>query len=519
MTSRIHNDLLNIPSSTGFDEYDNLKSAERMDISTAPPSPVNCSVSIERRVNSADILRVRRNSDRSSLSFNTKKHTDWVKTILSRLQFVFLKRNDQKSDKIPEDDSFNVSTSSRSSTSVDTVRVVARDNSLVDHDKDVITPTLDVNNKSDVNSNISLSQQNICQPSICQQNICQQDICDAVIPKSSDHHYEDSTSKVSSESSFFDVCAQTPRHFSKEPEVLGKVGRFTIVRESEDFNTTMFDQCHCHEKPCRFSANGGVHPVLPPESLPDLVPHHSQFYPVNAHNSPPIRIPVHRNSMNLASYKLSSQQNGTQQNGSQLKHYSWDSIAPYRPGVSQSSSLYTHQSSAATSRSSLSSLKYSSDSTSVNKNISSNSSDLTNSRGRSKNIVNKPIKQPSPVVNGLVRPRRSFSTNKVSDKLLQEILCDRRQQILPNAATKFETHEPYTTINSHTGRKFEVEWSSSSEPASSSPSSTTSSGISIASSPNSSLYSLQGALTRSSTLSSKCGRKFEVTVISCNNNE
>ncbi|CAG8809223.1 14394_t:CDS:1, partial [Racocetra persica] len=368
MTSRIHNDLLNIPSSTGFDEYDNLKSAEksaeRMDISTAPPSPVNCSVSIERRVNSADILRVRRNSDRSSLSFNTKKHTDWLKTILSRLQFVFLKRNDQKSDKIPEDDSINVSASSRSSTSVDTVRVVARDNSLVDHDKDVITPTLDVN-KSEVNSNISLSQQNVCQQNTCQQDICQQDICDAVIPKSLDHHYEDSTLKVSSESSLFEVCAQTPRHFSKEPEVLGKVGRFTIVRESEDFNTTMFDQCHCHEKPCRFSANGGVHPVLPPEALPDLVPHHSQFhhsqfYPVNTYNSPPIRIPVHSNSVNLASYKLSSQQ----KYGTQLKHYSWDSVAPYRPGVSQSSSLYTHQSSAATSRSSLSPLKYSSDSTS-----------------------------------------------------------------------------------------------------------------------------------------------------------
>ncbi|CAG8824370.1 7821_t:CDS:1, partial [Racocetra persica] len=148
-------------------------------------------------------------------------------------------------------------------------------------------------------------------------------------------------------------------------------------------------------------------------------------------------------------------------------------------------------------------------------NISSNSSDLTNSRGRTKSVVNKPIKPPSPVVNGLVRSRRSFSTNKVSDKLLQEILYDRR----PNSTSKFETHEPYTTINSHTGRKFEVEWSSSSEPASSSPSSTTSSGISLASSPNSSLYSLQGALTRSSTLSSKCGRKFEVTVISCNNNE
>ncbi|CAG8582592.1 30_t:CDS:1 [Cetraspora pellucida] len=495
MTSRINNDLLSILSSTGFDEYDNLKGVKRMDVSTAPPSPVNCSISIERRVNSADILRVRRNSDKSSLLSN-KKHPDWVKSILSRLQLVFLKRNDQKSEKIPEDESIinDLSTSSRSSSSVDTVQVVGRDNSFVDHNKDVITPNLDKNNKSDVDSNIGLSQQ---------------DICDAIIPKSLDHHYdEDSNLKDSSNnesSSFFDVCAQTPRHFSKEPEVLGKVGRFTIVREREDFNTTMFDQCHCHEKPCRFSANGGVHPVLPPESLPELVPHYPQFYPANAY-TPPIRIPVQKN---LASYKISSQQYGTQ-----LRHNSWDSIALYRPGVSQSS-LYTQQSSAATSRSSLSSLKYSSDSTSVNKITTSNNCDLINTRGLSKNIINKSIKPPSPVVNGLVRPKRSSSSNKVTENLLQEILYDRRQQLLPTATSKLETHEPYTTINSHTGRKFEVEWSSSSSETASSPSSTMSSGISLASSPNSSLYSIQGgASTRSSTLSSKCGRKF---VISRNN--
>src|SRR5439155_26089574 len=32
-------------------------------------------------------------------------------------------------------------------------------------------------------------------------------------------------------SSLFEICAQTPRHNTSEAEILGKVGRFTIVRE------------------------------------------------------------------------------------------------------------------------------------------------------------------------------------------------------------------------------------------------------------------------------------------------
>ncbi|CAG8510729.1 6080_t:CDS:2 [Dentiscutata erythropus] len=417
MTSRINNDLLGVPSSTGFDEY-NLKGAKRMDVSTAPPSPVNCSISIERRVNSADILRVRRNSDKSPL-LNNKRQSDWWKSFLSRIQQIpFLKRNEQKISKDVYTSEIDLSATSRSSSSVD-VRAISCDNNIV---------------------------------------------------------------------SVFDVCAQTPRHFSKEPEVLGKVGRFTIVREREDFSTTLFDQCHCQEKPCRFSANGGDHPVMPPETLPDLIPYTSQSCIVNE-SSPPIRIPIHKDSMNLASYKLSCQQYGAQ-----MRQNSWESIAPYRPGVSQSSSiytqnsLYTQQSSAATSRTSLSSLKYSTDSSNINvtnnKISTSYSSDLALSRSRSKNIVNKSIKPPSPVANG-----------------------------------PFETNEPHTTISSHTGRKFEV-WSSSSSESASSPSSTMSSSIlSMSSSPNNSLYSLQGTSTRCSTLSSKHGRKFEVTVISSGKTE
>ncbi|KAF0539078.1 hypothetical protein F8M41_007346 [Gigaspora margarita] len=309
----------------------------------------------------------------------------------------------------------------------------------------------------------------------------------------------------------------------------------------------MFDQCHCQEKPCRFSANGGVHPVLPPETLPDLIPHSSQFYTINESTSP-IRIPVYRDSKNLASYKLSCQQyNSTQ------RHNSWESITPYRPGLSRGSSiytqnsLYTSQSSAATSRSSLSSLRYSTDFSNANimnnKTTTTYSSDLASTRGRSKNVINKPIKPPSPVANGRVRQKRSLSSNfKASDNnLLQEILNDRRQQLLPTTTTttttttststttttttskstsKSETNEPHTTISSHTGRKFEVEWRPSSSEPESSPSSTMSSSVlSMSSSPNSSIYSTQGASTRSSTLSSKQGRKFEVTIISSDNTE
>ncbi|CAG8637870.1 20996_t:CDS:2 [Gigaspora margarita] len=413
MTSRINNDLLGVPSTTDFSS---LKNVKRMDVSTAPPSPVNHSISVERR------------------------QSDWWKSFLSRIQQIpFLKRNDQKSLKDLSTGENDLSTTSRSSVDV----VNCDNNTIIDHDKDLNTTTLLDNDPNMVSSD--------------------------------------------EKSSFFDVCAQTPRHFSEKPEVLGKVGRFTIIREREDFNTTMFDQCHCQEKPCRFSANGGVHPVLPPETLPDLIPHSSQFYTINESTSP-IRIPVYRDSKNLASYKLSCQQYN-----SSHRHNSWESITPYRPGLSRGSSiytqnsLYTSQSSAATSRSSLSSLRYSTDFSNANimnnKTTTTYSSDLASTRGRSKNVINKPIKPPSPVANG-------------------------------------RTNEPHTTISSHTGRKFEVEWRpSSSEPASSPSSTMSSSVLCMSSSPNSSIYSTQGASTRSSTLSSKQGRKFEVTIISSDNTE
>ncbi|CAG8533885.1 5034_t:CDS:1 [Paraglomus occultum] len=44
--------------------------------------------------------------------------------------------------------------------------------------------------------------------------------------------------------SLFERFANMPRQYSEKPEVLGKVGRFTIVREREDFDSTLFDQCH-----------------------------------------------------------------------------------------------------------------------------------------------------------------------------------------------------------------------------------------------------------------------------------
>ncbi|CAH1767026.1 15635_t:CDS:2, partial [Entrophospora sp. SA101] len=62
-----------------------------------------------------------------------------------------------------------------------------------------------------------------------------------------------SLSSSPSTSTIFEVYAQLPRRFSNEVEVLGKVGRFTIVREREDYDTTKFDQCHCIQKPCPYS--------------------------------------------------------------------------------------------------------------------------------------------------------------------------------------------------------------------------------------------------------------------------
>ncbi|CAG8582218.1 4223_t:CDS:2 [Diversispora eburnea] len=70
--------------------------------------------------------------------------------------------------------------------------------------------------------------------------------------------------------SIFEECAQTPRHKTKEAEVLRQVGRFTIVRESEDFNTTMFDQCHCLQKPLNRKLSNQSFISSQPRSLPSL---------------------------------------------------------------------------------------------------------------------------------------------------------------------------------------------------------------------------------------------------------
>ncbi|RIA98102.1 hypothetical protein C1645_750604 [Glomus cerebriforme] len=100
----------------------------------------------------------------------------------------------------------------------------------------------------------------------------------------------------------------------------------------------------------------------------------------------------------------------------------------------------------------------------------------------------------------------------------------------PTTPSKFSLshpNEPHTTINSHSGRKFEVEWnttaksssssstsSTSSSDTSYSPPSTISSVFSMGSSPDKKSTTNNTLSRRCSTLSSKCGRKFEVTILS-----
>ncbi|CAG8663931.1 4634_t:CDS:1, partial [Paraglomus brasilianum] len=62
-------------------------------------------------------------------------------------------------------------------------------------------------------------------------------------------YYDNRRGKVSAApinspvTSLFERFASMPRQYSEKPEVLGKVGRFTIVREREDFDSTLFG-CH-----------------------------------------------------------------------------------------------------------------------------------------------------------------------------------------------------------------------------------------------------------------------------------
>nr|CAG8502753.1 12687_t:CDS:2 [Entrophospora candida] len=93
-----------------------------------------------------------------------------------------------------------------------------------------------------------------------------------------------SLSSSPSTSTIFEIYAQLPRRFSNEVEVLGKVGRFTIVREREDYDTTKFDQCHCIQKPCPYSLEGGRHPPPPPKLNSNVI-NNNKNYNYNINNN------------------------------------------------------------------------------------------------------------------------------------------------------------------------------------------------------------------------------------------
>ncbi|CAG8582305.1 13178_t:CDS:2, partial [Acaulospora colombiana] len=235
-------------------------------------------------------------------------------------------------------------------------------------------------------------------------------------------------------------------HPMPKPEVLHQAGRFTIVREREDFDTIIFDQCHCLQKPCKYLSSGGVHPPPPLELSSESTPYPSRTRNMNESEG------VWNNN-----------------NKSHLQ---------------------------------------------PNANIHGRTVSSATTRARKPSIVNMhqeflPSKRHSSV---FVAPTSSSSHHHSSS----------------SRTSISSSHEPHTTISSHSGRKFEVEWysssvassnsSASSEFVSSSPASTIS-AFSFASSPGTNSYSPATTLSRqrSSTLSSKHGRKFEVTVLSSDN--
>jgi len=362
-------------------------------------------------------------------------------------------------------------------------------------------------------------------------------------------------------SSVFEKCAQTPRHFAKETEVLGKVGRFTIVREREDFDTTYFDQCHCQQKPCRFSTNGcsGTHPILPPESLPQLCNNARQQAAAIAHHQMLISSKHHSWSSSSSLKPRRSlycsptpSSNSSRHSLPQLQNNANNGACPTPIFISKSTaaSAITINSRGVLPQSASSPnlvhLNQRTKSENVNKQPTLRNNNNNNNSRPNSNII---ISGKNPTNNGSYYPQCNTNSSMMKKAKKPSLINMKSTEpiLLPTTNTpstpptptypsKFSHHnpnEPHTTINSHTGRKFEVEWSSSSTTASSSstsstsstsssdpspsPSSTISSVFSMASSPEKSITNSNTLSRRCSTLSSKCGRKFEVTILSSTN--
>jgi hypothetical protein len=362
-------------------------------------------------------------------------------------------------------------------------------------------------------------------------------------------------------STTFEKCAQTPRHFAKEAEVLGKVGRFTIVREREDFDTTYFDQCHCQQKPCRFSTNGcsGTHPILPPESLPQLCNKNKNN---NHHQAAAI---AHQQSIEHNSWSSSSRPRSSLYcNPVPYSNSSRHSLPPLQNNTNNgmiSVPIVASKVSAAAFTNCRGILSQSASSPNlVHLNQRIKSENIVNKHPTSRNNNNGRLNVSNNIIvsgknqsnNGSYYPQSTTNSSVVKKVKKPSLINMKSTEFVlhhtssttnspststpptPTYPSKFSHHnsnEPHTTINSHSGRKFEVEWSSSltttssstsstsstsSSDPSPSPSSTISSVFSMGSSPDKSTTSTLSR--RCSTLSSKCGRKFEVTILSSSGN-
>lgn len=548
-------------------------------------------IPLERRVHSLDNSTPknnRRNSNASNLK-NTNNRKAWYKSLFVRLHQTLSRSNDDDIDdnnnNNSNDHDCDVNNTVENNNDGSGVKVVTEtevcdDDPIIMKSKNVVAGTekysfichgnthdFYVVTKNGTMSNGPLSNSPISNGPLSNSSISNGPLSNGSlsnVPLKSSH-----SSSNFIPPSVFEECAKTPRHFAKEPEVLGKVGRFTIVREREDFNTTYFDQCHCQQKPCRFSSSacGGIHPVLPPDDENDRPPIRRQQVISISHNQSQYSCSNKSDSCSSSKSRRSFYSNNAPSNSSrnslpslqQKNTVNGSCPAPIPVSKVTSPNVLSQNSSISRvilpqSSSSPNLVHLNHRSKIENKNISKN---LPNSNiivgGNSGKYLNPPTNN-----NGSYYPQcNNYSTTVIKKSKKPSLanikLTEEQQRRLsmpptstqptqplnlsssstpstPTNPSKFSLYhhpnEPHTTINSHSGRKFEVEWnttgksssssstsSSSSSDTAYSPPSTISSVFSMASSPDKK-STINTLSRRCSTLSSKCGRKFEVTILS-----
>ncbi|GES80525.1 hypothetical protein GLOIN_2v1654631 [Rhizophagus clarus] len=509
-------------------------------ISAYHPSLNNFVIPLDRRVRSLDNSETSTKSNRrssnasnSSSSKNTNNRKAWYKSIFVRIHQTFSRSNDGDTDK--DDSKSNITNDYDDNTVENNSNNEVVTGSESDDDPIIMKPK---NIEAGTEANSFICHGNTHDFYVVTKN---GSMSDGSMLNGSLSNGSLSNGPLKSQSSpnfippsVFEECAKTPRHFAKEPEVLGKVGRFTIVREREDFDTTYFDQCHCQQKPCRFSTNGcsGTHPVLPPGKESDRPSRHlSQVSTCSNKNdswsSSKSRRSFYSNNTPSSNSSRSSLQ--------QQKYYGVCPTPimvskPITPNFSSSNSSFpTHcrvilpQSSSSPNlvhlnqRSKFDGVQ--NKNTLKNMNCYPNSNIIVGGNSVSMKSTEEEKRRLSmPPTTTPPTPPQPLNLNSSSTPTT------------PTTLQKFHYHhpnEPHTTINSHSGRKFEVEWnttaksssssstsSSSSSDTAYSPPSTISSAFSMASSPDKKSTINNTLSRRCSTLSSKCGRKFEVTILS-----